>query len=309
MMQMAAAWQRQEVEIERIQVRQVASPEPERAQMPTRNSGAASGSVLETRPGGEEKPSGLSPDDRLYLLKALLERLTGRPIRLPDQAPQAADPAPGPTIDHSEPELEIQYQRIRVVQEVVSFQAAGTVRTADGTSIRFQFAFALARSELTLEQGTIHPGRDPLVLDFLNQGGQLSEQTIPFDLYADGSDHPLPVPASGRGYLVIDRNENGRVDDGRELFGPTSGDGFRELARLDHDGNQWIDEADPDFRNLALWRPGQDPVPLSQAGIGALFTGNVQTPWSTAMGQIRTTGLYLGENGLPGTISRLDLYA
>jgi hypothetical protein len=46
--------------------------------------------------------------------------------------------------------------------------------------------------------------------------------------------------------------KDGRVNDGRELFGPRTGDGFAELAAYDDDGNNWIDENDGIHDNLSI---------------------------------------------------------
>ena len=93
-----------------------------------------------------------------------------------------------------------------------------------------------------------------------------------FDLDSDGTREKLPL-VSGSGF-AFDRNANGRIDDGRELFGPASGDGFSELARLDDDANGWIDEADAAWSQLRVWRPdaaGKGSVrSLSEVGVGAL---------------------------------------
>ena len=45
----------------------------------------------------------------------------------------------------------------------------------------------------------------------------------------------------GSGMLALDRNGDGKVNDGRELFGPTAGNGFAGACRPDADGNRWID--------------------------------------------------------------------
>lgn len=42
--------------------------------------------------------------------------------------------------------------------------------------------------------------------------------------------------------LSLDQNGNGEIDNGTELFGTKSGDGFADLARYDLDYNGWIDE-------------------------------------------------------------------
>lgn len=56
----------------------------------------------------------------------------------------------------------------------------------------------------------------------------------------------------GSGFLALDRNQNGVVDDGSELFGTQSGDGFAHLALYDQDSNGWIDANDPVFDKLRI---------------------------------------------------------
>ena len=53
----------------------------------------------------------------------------------------------------------------------------------------------------------------------------------------------------------FDGDGNGRIDNGRELFGPTSNNGYQELALLDADRSGWIDERDPLFTQLSVWNP------------------------------------------------------
>lgn len=73
------------------------------------------------------------------------------------------------------------------------------------------------------------------------------------DLDADGMEDQISFVLPGSGFLALDLNGDGRINDGRELFGPETGDGFAELARYDEDGNQWIDENDPVFERLRIW--------------------------------------------------------
>jgi hypothetical protein len=77
---------------------------------------------------------------------------------------------------------------------------------------------------------------DPLVLN-LGGGPTRFEGRRRFDLDADGEAEEMARLAGGSAYPALDRNGNGRVDDGRALFGPASGDGFAELAGHDADGN------------------------------------------------------------------------
>ena len=86
---------------------------------------------------------------------------------------------------------------------------------------------------------------DPLVVNFDGTAAQLSDAKFSFDLQRDGQNETLPTLGSGSGFLALDLNGDGKINDGGERFGPRSGDEFADLAQYDGDGNPWIDEADP----------------------------------------------------------------
>lgn len=270
----------------------------------------------------------LTDDPRLAVLIAVIERMLGRGVRLL----RMADFEPASTLTYAPPRtpittgggsgMSLSLRAERTEYQYVGFAASGVVRTADGREIRFELAFEMERRfveriELDVQTGAPRQLKDPLVLDFAGSNARLADARFAFDLDADGSDDEIPLPMGGRGFLAFDRNGNGRIDDGRELFGPTSGNGFAELAALDADGNGWIDEADPAFTQLRLWQPDPDGggtlTSLTEAGVGALFLGNVATPFSlrggadTELGVMRASGVYLGEDGTVGSISQIDL--
>ena len=60
--------------------------------------------------------------------------------------------------------------------------------------------------------------------------------------------------AAGQGFLALDKNEDGEINDGGELFGTRSGDGFGELAVFDEDCNGWIDEKKIVLENLTAMK-------------------------------------------------------
>lgn len=199
--------------------------------------------------------------------------------------------------------------------EKTSICGNGRVCTQDGRQIDFNFAVDLARSyhsELVHEEAGSVVLRDPLVLSFAGKSSELTAERLRFDLDADGQAEEIPGLAASSGFLVFDRNGNGQADDGRELFGASSGQGFSELAQFDADHNGWIDEADPVFAQLGVWS-GKALTSLKERGVGALYTGAVDAPFSLKtntnqlLGQIRAAGIYLSEAGEVGQLQQLDL--
>ena len=86
---------------------------------------------------------------------------------------------------------------------------------------------------------------------------------VSFDLTADGQREPVPWPIDeDDAWLVLDRNDNGAIDNGGELFGnftllsngQRAGNGFISLAELDTNRNGEIDRGDTSFKRLRLWR-------------------------------------------------------
>jgi hypothetical protein len=192
---------------------------------------------------------------------------------------------------------------------------SGVVKTADGRSIDFDFSWATAR-DYSASHTRIDAGgtvlQDPLVLNFSGHSAELTGKRMDFDLDADGQAESIPTLGEGSGFLVFDRNGNGKADDGSELFGTASGNGFADLASLDSDHNGWIDEGDADWSKFGLWSTDGFRS-LGQCGVGALCTASVDAPFSLKdsdnrmLGQIRAAGLYLTEAGQVGCMQQVDL--
>ncbi|MBW7901918.1 MAG: hypothetical protein H3C26_10600 [Rhodocyclaceae bacterium] len=253
------------------------------------------------------------------LLASMMECLTGEKCRCRvDEiaAPPAGEAAAGDggaarTLAWSRRTVEHVAEKERT-----EFAASGKVRTADGREIDFELSLTMCREfECTREyeeSGRIEL-RDPLVINYAGRAAELTDLRFDFDLDADGRLESLPALARGSGYLCLDVNGNGCIDDGRELFGALSGDGFADLKKLDADGNGWIDEADPVFAALGVWFPDGELKPLKETGVGALYLGSVRTPFALkdadngTLGQIRKSGVYLAEDGGAGTLQQIDL--
>jgi hypothetical protein len=206
-----------------------------------------------------------------------------------------------------------------VQTESTSFQAAGTVTTADGRSLEFATVQSQERVDAQATSLSVRAGDaekiDPLVLNLSGAPVSFSGSQA-FDLNTDGKLETVARLDAGHAYLAMDRNGNGTIDNGSELFGPTTGSGFGELTAQDADGNGWIDEADAGFGQLQLWSPGTvdggSLQSLGEAGVGAIAVQNVSTPFTvTAAGRaqavIAQTGIYLRENGQVGTVQHIDL--
>ena len=110
--------------------------------------------------------------------------------------------------------------------------------------------------------------RDPLILDLdLDKRvvTALAASSAYFDLDNDGFRERVAWANAGDGFLVIDRNANGEIDEGSEMFGTgarevvagegqNSGrDGFAELGLLDTNHDRIIDAKDAEFDRLQVW--------------------------------------------------------
>jgi hypothetical protein len=211
----------------------------------------------------------------------------------------------------------LEYDRVAVHAEAETLQVAaqGQVTTTDGRSIDFSYALLQSRQSVQREEVHVRLGDakqvDPLALDLDGNGVQLGAGKMGFDLNNDGTAEQVSQLGSGDAWLALDRNGNGRIDNGSELFGPSTGSGFGELRALDGDGNGFIDEGDAAFGQLKLWRPSADGggalTSLSDAGVGAISVASVASEFALQGGATRETGVYLRESGVAGAVQHVDL--
>ena len=82
---------------------------------------------------------------------------------------------------------------------------------------------------------------DPLVINLDGNIAELSDQTFLFDLDGDGEMDEISELSAKSGFLALDKNGDGTINDGTELFGTRSGNGFQDLSAYDTDHNGFID--------------------------------------------------------------------
>lgn len=298
-------------------------------------SDAARQKQAEEATGVSDSAADSSNDPKLRMLIFLVEKLTGLKVRVFDaselNAAAEAEAPQAPPADASPPQaaragVGVAYDRVESYSESeqTTFEASGIIKTSDGKEINFSLSLAMQRqygetSTTSIRLGDAARKTDPLVINFDGTAAQLGEQRFAFDLNADGANEQVNFVGSGSGFLALDLNGDGKVNDGKELFGPASGNGFNELARYDADGNGWIDESDPVFSQLKVWTrdgAGTDSLKsLSALGVGAISLHAVDTPFdiktagNQLLGSVVASSVYLTEDGSAGSVQQVDLTA
>ncbi|WP_297600425.1 MULTISPECIES: hypothetical protein [Helicobacter] len=158
---------------------------------------------------------------------------------------------------------------------------------------------------------------DPLVIDYEGSGTELSDTKMRFDLDSDGTPDQISTLKKGSGFLALDKNGDGKINDGSELFGAQSGDGFKDLSIYDSNNDGKIDKDDPIYDKLRIWTPDANGegqlVGLGEKGIGVIYL-NAQESQEMMRGENgdllgikQKTADYLREDGSSGQIHHIDL--
>ncbi len=146
--------------------------------------------------------------------------------------------------------------------------------------------------------------RSPLILDLDGDGVETTSVTAGLHFDHDGNSFAEESGWVGKddGLLVLDKNGNGTIDNGSELFGNNTAlqaggkaaNGFAALADLDSNADGKIDSKDAAFASLKVWKDGNgdgitqagELLTLTQAGVASLATGY------TAQGSVDANGDY-----------------
>lgn len=205
--------------------------------------------------------------------------------------------------------------------ESTTFASTGIVKTADGRNIDFNVEVSMSRAYMekcNMLEVQEYIKTDPLMINLDTNIGSVSDQKFFFDLDSDGKEEEISFAGKGSGFLALDKNGDGKINDGSELFGTKSGDGFKDLAQYDEDGNGWIDESDSVYSKLKVWTKDENGndrlIDLKDADVGAIYLGNADTQFSLKNdenklnAEIKKTGIYLKEStGQVGTLNHVDL--
>ena len=200
-------------------------------------------------------------------------------------------------------------------EESYAFSTTGIIKTAS-QEIDIDIDFSMSRSFVVENRINMPRTFDPLVINFDGELPGLSERRFSFDLDNDGEEDQISNLTEGSGFLALDKNEDGKINQGSELFGTILGNGFKELAEYDEDKNNWIDENDAIWNKLRIWNGGESEqrelLAFGEAGVGAIYLNAAEadftykTAYNETLGELRASGIYLQENGVAGTISQID---
>lgn len=152
--------------------------------------------------------------------------------------------------------------------DAVDSDVAGDATAKTNVSKTMAFSLVSGQNDMTRDAGIT-----PIVIDLDGNGIQTvsrANSTGTFDLFGNGNAVQSGWISGGEGFLAVDKNGNGQIDDISELFGGMAkGAGFAQLASYDSNGDGLVDAADSDFVNLLIWR---DVNGNHQSDVGELMT-------------------------------------
>lgn len=295
--------------------------------------------LLQTERTNLDTSTKLDPKQNLIvsIISRLYKQITGADLKLfsPEQLQSTGDKSET-TITYQEPPTNIPprptatspgfglvYERTHSYSESESnvFTAEGIITTEDGLELNFSASLNMSR-EFQISSKTIFTAgepekKDPLVINFNGKSAELANTRFAFDIDSDGSLDQINLLNPDTGFLALDKNNDGFINDGSELFGAKTGQGFAELAAYDQDNNNFIDENDAIYQKLRIWQRFEDGsqqlLALGDKNIGAIFLGHVTTPFQLknasqqTLGEITSSGIYLTEQGQTGTVQQIDM--
>jgi|GEM_PF-2436836 len=157
-------------------------------------------------------------------------------------------------------------------------------------------------------------GVDPLILDLDGDGIEtiaIEDADVYFDIDGDFFAEKTGWLSGDDGFLTLDKNGNGRIDDVNELFGGIGRSGFEDLAAYDDNGDGKIDAADAIWSELRVWQDvNQDGISqvdeltsLDDLGILSISLAGTDINSETPQGAtLLTRGEFAWASGGVGTV-------
>jgi hypothetical protein len=189
-----------------------------------------------------EKSSENSPDasaeEGIHTLKVLLEQKTGRKVEItnPDKLKESNENT-----------------------ESATFSAEGIIKTKDGETVEFESRLNMSHRRVEVDSFEIKAGSNellnPLILNFDGTASDMLPHEAEFDV--DDIKNGIDVVEPGSEFLAIDREDTNRSGDDEKLFGAITGKSFDELAKIDSDGDGWIDKNENKYEDLKAMRLAQ----------------------------------------------------
>lgn len=168
---------------------------------------------------------------------------------------------------------------------------------------------------------SVVPRYDPLVLDIDGDGVETiaANSGITFDFDGDGLKTGTGWVNGDDGFLVLDRQTNGVIDNGGELFGvdtiksngQKAKDGFDALRDLDSNADGVFDSQDTEFTNVRIWQDlNQDGVSqthelksLANHNIIAINLGSTSTNQNSNGNLISAVGTFVRGDGSESSVN------
>lgn len=172
------------------------------------------------------------------------------------------------------------------------------------------------------QDATTAPKVDPLILDLNGDGlatTNLDQSDVYFDLDSNGFAERTAWIDANDGLLVLDRDGDGKITNGQELFGDQTllsngtraTSGFEALREFDDNKDGKIDASDIVYLKLKVWQDlnrdgvsqAEEMKSLADVGIKAINLNSTVTGAADAMGNIqRRLGSFVKTDGSDGQI-------
>ncbi|MDR1186180.1 MAG: hypothetical protein LBK95_01785, partial [Bifidobacteriaceae bacterium] len=157
------------------------------------------------------------------------------------------------------------------------------------------------------EDETPPPPSDPIIIDMAGDGFDptTAADGAYFDLDVNGYAERINWVQGDDQILAWDRNGNGKIDNGLEVFGDSTrlasgqlaGNGFVALAELDSNGNKSIEPSDGHWGDLLLWEDKANPGRADTGELRSLDDADVKSISleTVRLDQTVDVGVVLGE--------------